>query len=66
VPVAESVEVVEINPAVEREQVLLLLETVEEFIDSGGDDAEAWQEIKNLLEQTLAETEDTTNEPNDF
>jgi uncharacterized repeat protein (TIGR01451 family) len=66
VPMTESVEAMETDPAAQREQVLLLLEEIDALIDAGNDDTEAWWEIKNLLEQTLAETEDTTNEPNDF
>jgi hypothetical protein len=66
VPVTESVEAVETNPAAQREQVLSLLEDINTLIGVGGDDAELWLEIKNLLEQTLVETEDTVNEPNEF
>ena len=62
----ETAEPIEADPAAEREQVLSLLEDIDALIDTGGDDAETWIEIKNLLEQTLVETEDTINDPNGF
>jgi Cft2 family RNA processing exonuclease len=66
VPVSESVETVETDPVAEREQIVSLLEEIDALIAAGGEDAETWQEIKILLEQTLAETEDTANDPNEF
>jgi len=59
-------ELVEIDPVAETENILSLLEDINGLIDAGGDDAEAWQEIKNLLEQTLVDMEDTSSEPNEF
>jgi hypothetical protein len=53
------------DPAAEREQTLSLLEDIESLIDIGGDDTEAWLEIKNLLEQSLVDIEDMINDPNE-
>jgi hypothetical protein len=66
VPMPEPVSAVETDPAAEREQTLSLLEDIDALINAGGDDTEAWQGIKILLEQTLVETEDTANDPNEF
>jgi hypothetical protein len=63
-PVPESIESIEIDPAAERENLLSLLEDIDALIDDGGDDAQAWQDIKILLEQTLVDMGDTTNDPN--
>jgi hypothetical protein len=59
VPVTESVEV-------EPVDILSLLEDINALIAAGGDDTETWQEIKNLLEQTLVDMEDTINDPNEI
>jgi len=56
----------ELNPAVEQANILSLIEDIDGLINAGGDDAEAWQEIKNLLEQALVDTEDAANDPNEF
>jgi Cft2 family RNA processing exonuclease len=66
VPVSESVETVETDPVAEREQIVSLLEEIDALIAAGGEDAETWQEIKILLEQTLVDMEDTINDPNEF
>jgi len=49
----------EMDAAAQTENILSLLDDIDALIDAGGDDAEAWQEIKILLEQSLMETEDT-------
>ncbi len=66
VPATELIEPIEIDPVVERENLLSLVEDINALINAGGDDAQAWQEMKILLEQTLVDMEDTTNEPNEF
>jgi hypothetical protein len=54
---------VETIPAEEDSvDVSALLETIETFIDSGGDDANLWREVKNLLQQSFVESEDTASE----
>jgi uncharacterized repeat protein (TIGR01451 family) len=60
----DVIEPVEIDPAVERANILSLLDDIDEFIDAGGDDAETWKEMKILLEQSLADIEDMINDPN--
>jgi hypothetical protein len=62
IPPAEVIESVEVDPAVERANILSLIEDINDLIDAGGEDAETWQEIKNLLEQSLTESEDTSIE----
>jgi uncharacterized repeat protein (TIGR01451 family) len=63
---AESVEAVEFDPIAEREQIVSLLEDITVFIDTGGEDAQAWQEIKDLLEQSLTELEEMAIETTEF
>ena len=55
-----------IDSTAETENILSLLEDINVFIDTGGEDAATWQEVKNLLEQSLIESEDTANDPNEF
>jgi hypothetical protein len=50
----------------EREQIASLLKDIEVFIDAGGEDAQTWQEIKDLLEQSLTELEDMTIKTTEF
>ena len=59
-------ELMEMDSAAETENILSLLEDIDTLINAGGSDAEAWQEIKNLLEQSLMETEDTSIETAEF
>jgi len=59
----ESIAVAEeASPEEERETILGLLEQIDVFIDVGGDDAEAWTELKYLLELNLIELESTINQ----
>ena len=66
IPTTEPIEPEEFNPAVERANILSLLEDIDALIAAGGDDAETWQKVKNILEQTLVDTEDTINDPNEI
>jgi uncharacterized repeat protein (TIGR01451 family) len=61
---ADIIEPVEIDPAVERANILSLIDDIDQFINAGGEDAEAWQEMKILLEQSLVDIEDMINDPN--
>ena len=54
------------SPHEERETVMGLLEQIDVFIDSGGEDAEAWTELRYLLEHTLTDIEETTNQTEKF
>jgi hypothetical protein len=63
---AEESSVEEFDPAAEREQIVSLLEDITVFIDAGGEDAQAWQEIKDLLEQSLTELEEMAIETTEF
>jgi uncharacterized repeat protein (TIGR01451 family) len=45
---------------------LLLLNQVNEMIDTDQENSEIWQEVKNLLEQSLVETEDTAIKTRSF
>ena len=66
IPTTEPIEPEEFNPAVERANILSLLEDIDALIAAGGEDAETWQKVKNILEQTLVDTEDTINDPNEI
>ena len=55
-----------VSPEVELATILRLLDQIDVFIDADGDDAEAWTELKYLLEYTLSETEDRINQSEMF
>ncbi|HPP55267.1 MAG TPA: right-handed parallel beta-helix repeat-containing protein [Anaerohalosphaeraceae bacterium] len=62
----EESSVEEFDPVAEHEQIASLLKDIEVFIDAGGEDAQTWQEIKDLLEQSLTELEDMAIKTTEF
>jgi hypothetical protein len=65
-PTTESIETEVFDPVVERATILSLLDDIDEFINAGGEDVQTWQEIKNILEQSLVDMEDMINDPNEI
>ena len=55
-----------VSPQEERETIMGLLEQIDVFIDAGGDEAKAWTELRYLLEHTLTDIEETTNQTEKF